>query len=293
MITEPVHLDGNGRRLTLVGDGFFGTIAGLDEAIYHATSRLSAHGSALILGRCPSIYKYRQDHPKPPTRALEDGKIFHALLLEPTKATAIYTPLYEGFDGRTKDGKAAMAEISAAGRSPVPYETWGRLTAMAAAVRRHPMLGGVFGAGQEELSLFWQDDLWATHVPLKARPDWLPKEGRLILDVKTSDGASPGDLERDMVNYGYHYQAAQYEEGALKLGLRDDPKFVMVVVEKEPPYEVVIARPSDEAITLARGKLGDARRIYAKCQETGLWPGYTDDVIELGLPGWVRRAEGL
>jgi hypothetical protein len=32
-----------------------------------------------------------------------------------------------------------------------------------------------------------------------------------------------------------------------------------------------------------------ASAVFAECLESGKWPGYADDVIQLSLPGWAER----
>ena len=35
----------------------------------------------------------------------------------------------------------------------------------------------------------------------------------------------------------------------------------------------------------------EAIDLYARCMETGVWPGYSDDIVTIGLPAWV--GEGI
>jgi hypothetical protein len=44
------------------------------------------------------------------------------------------------------------------------------------------------------------------------------------------------------------------------------------------------------ALRIGRDLNRQAIEIYARCSESGVWPGYSDDVESVPLPAWVERA---
>ncbi len=67
------------------------------------------------------------------------------------------------------------------------------------------------------------------------------------------------------------------------------PAFVFVMQEKEPPYVVTVCQLSYGALELGRQRNERALNIYRRCRQTGVWPGYSDDIEEIPLPAWVER----
>lgn len=127
----------------------------------------------------------------------------------------------------------------------------------------------------------------------RARLDWLPDYAparRVIIpDFKTTESAHPDDLRRAIYNYGYHLQAAAYIDAAQAVGHATDAAFVLIAQEKTPPYLVTVVQPDPPALDIGRDQNRRALELYAECTATGRWPGYTDDVAEIALPGWVER----
>ena len=76
------------------------------------------------------------------------------------------------------------------------------------------------------------------------------------------------------------------------LGLDDDPAFVFIFQEKNPPYLVNVVQLDDEAMEAGRQRMRIACEMFHGCTETGIWPGYCDynqDPDVISLPPWVAR----
>ena len=264
----------------------------MDAEIYHADpcepASLSSSGARLILDTCPAVFWYQRDHPEPATRALDFGNACHAILLEGEKVFFERNEvLPEDFNGRTKVGKALVAEIEEAGRTPLRHEEWQQIQSMLKALRDHPFAMAAFENGNVEKSLFWRDrffDVWR-----RARPDFLPSAGRILADFKTARSVRPDDLRREIANLGYHMQAEWVMDAVQALEIIEDPKFVFIFQEKTPPYLIVPVEL--EGHTLAWGRLENQRalKLFADCLQSGHWPGYAEDVMQLALPQWEER----
>jgi hypothetical protein len=100
-------------------------------------------------------------------------------------------------------------------------------------------------------------------------------------------------LVRPFWKFGYHLQAAWYRRLLIETGVSSDPDFVFVAVEKEPPYLVSVIRYDDEALAEGDRLNRAAIDTYARCMETGIWPSYVDEAVEIGLPPYAFDDEEL
>ena len=143
------------------------------------------------------------------------------------------------------------------------------------------------GAGESEYSYTWVDP--KTGVKCKARMDRYSPEvpGGAIVDLKTTRDASPDRFRKDIFNYTYYLQAALYLRGAQALD-RDLDHFVIVAVEKKPPYGVQVYRISDALTKEVKGQLNDLLYLYSACMENDEWPGYPDEIRDISVPSWAH-----
>lgn len=263
----------------------------LAERLYHADPALSSSGARAIL-KSPARFAYDRVHGRPDTQAFDEGKAAHSLVL------GTGAPLVVPRDGlgvpysdwRSDDAKAQVAAARAEGCVPVKADQLAAVRAMVAAVRRHPRAGALLdrdGPGQPEVSGFWLDS--ETGAECRVRFDWLRPDA--IVDLKTTDDASPHGFARSAAKYGYHQQDPWYRDGAAALGLGDLP-FVFVVVEKDPPHLVACYELDDEALAAGWRRNRRALELFARCTETGRWPGYPEHIQRLSLPRWAVTDTG-
>lgn len=262
--------------------------------VYHAdpvpAGSLSSTGARLLLSpSCPAVYRYRADHGEAESRTFDLGHAAHRQVL----GDGADLVRVDADNWRTNAAKAARDAAYAAGQTPLLAAEYEQVQAMAAALRAHPTASALFrpGTGTAERSLFWIDAEFG--VWRRARLDWLPDwvGGRLIIpDYKTCASAEPGALAKSMNTFGYNQQASWYLDGVQALGLAgdDEPAFVLVCQEKTAPYLVTIGEPDRTALHWGRLRNRKALDVYRHCQATGVWPGYTDDVVSLPLPRWAE-----
>lgn len=270
-----------------------GIYAGIDAAAYHAdrdmapAPSLSSSGARKLLTACPAVYWYERERPPEPSEALDVGTAAHEWLLEGETWPQRFTVLPADHSGATKDGKARVAAIREAGKRPLKAEDFATIRAMKAALEAHPFAAAAFKNGRAEQSIYWQDA--ETGIWCRARPDWLPNAGAILVDYKTCRSAAPEDLRRAIADYGYHQQAAWYCDGVRAVGRIERPRFAFVFQEKTPPYLVVVVALTDTAEQWGRLLNQRARAIFAACLRAGHWPGYADDVVTLDLPEWSEK----
>lgn len=260
-----------------------------DERDYHAHEALSSTGARKLLPPgTPARFHYERQHPKAPTEAMILGKAAHRLTLG--AGARIEVADYPDF--RTKEAREWRDGVLAADSVPLLADSdkWRRVQGMKAALDADPIYRRLFDPdrGRPEVSLFWLEG----DVPCRARFDFLPDpiDGRrlVIPDYKsTSKLAHPLEFARSAAEYGYPMQDDFYRRGARAL-IDQDPAFVFVVQETEPPYLVsfVQVRPDDQRLAEARNDL--ALSIFAACTAADQWPGYGSEVHQLDMPAWWR-----
>jgi hypothetical protein len=287
-----------------------------EEEYFAATYALSSSGAKDILD-CPARYKWKRDHPER-KKEFDYGSAAHKLVLgagpeiqvvdaarlaelasraPDTKTAKLWGDTAAKGDPdswATSAAKAAKAQARSAGRVPILAADLVHVKAMAAEIRLHPLAAALFNpdCGLPEQSLFWHDPEFGIHR--RARLDWLPdpRGGRFIIgDYKTTTNASPDAIRRAVGDWAYHVQHAWYCEAVRACGLDDDPAFVFIFQEKEPPYLIHPVQLDAAAIRSGDIACKAACERFRDCTKTDLWPGYPyePDITTVSLPPWKTR----
>lgn len=268
--------------------------------LYHSATltpspALSSGGARMLVGECPAMFHYRYlDPTRPPEnkRAFDIGGALHLLTLEPHLFDARVFVI-DADDYRTKGAQEAKQRAYLNRRIPLLEHEAGTIRAMRDAIMAHPVAGKAFSGGVAERTYAWRDP--ATGIWCKARPDYTPDHLRYFVDVKSSTSANPAAFAKRVWDLGYHQQAAWYLDARHAVdGIRPE-RFAFVVVAKEAPHLVSVCWLDEE--TLAWGALQNerARRIFADCLASSVWPGYrepdkteTDSAFTVSLPPWAK-----
>jgi len=137
---------------------------------------------------------------------------------------------------------------------------------------------------EPERSAWWEDA--ETGLLCKGRFDEIGRRAGVIVDLKTTRDASREAFSRAIYTIGYYIQAAHYIAGAKALGI-DADRFGIIAVEKDPPYAVAIYEVSGAALYDGERERRKLLELYAQCEESGEWPGYPQEVVEIDLPVWA------
>lgn len=274
--------------------GFSPGVYDMPDAEYHGIKwALSCSGAKLLLPpSCPAIFRYRQDHPPKPKPHYDLGHAAHKAVLgvgaEIRYISSVDAKGNPSAGWATKDAQAQRTKAYADGAIPILEEDRWIVEGMAAKIRDHPIASALFNPnnGKPEQSLFAEDP--RTGLPLRGRLDWLPNAtpGRrmIIGDYKSATTAEPGAISRAMANYGYFQQDAFYSALVRTLGLDEDPAFVFVFQETEPPWVVTVAELDEDAKQIGRGLNARAIDTFIDCMTADTWPAYAADVIRVSLP---------
>lgn len=279
-----------------------GAYPGIDTLDYHRNQNLlpgpsiSSSGLKTLLSRSPRHYWF--DSPLNPDRPPEPdkphfnvGKAAHDMLLLSDRWPECYFVLPEDFNARKTseqaDYHAAREEARAAGKCVLTFAEAETVAAMAASLRENEFAAAALSNGESEVTLAWQDK--ETGVWLRARPDFLPHKRKIIPDLKTAANGSPQAFRRAIDQFGYHMSAALYWDAIREVFGTEPTNWLHVVLEKEAPHVTSLYELPSEDIERGRWLNRKAIRTYAGCLSADRWPGYADEPIQCGLPGWSRK----
>jgi hypothetical protein len=268
----------------------------LDEDVYHRdpvpAGSLSFSGAKKLLPpSTPARFKYDLDHPPAPSQSMELGTAAHKLVL----GSGPHLAVVDAENWRTSAARAEADEIRTAGGIPLLPGEYAQVKAMAAAIRAHPVASALFDpdrGGHAEQSLFWADE--AAGIWRRARLDWMPDlDGPrpILADLKTTGKqADPRSIARAMTDYRYFMQSPWYADGVKAITGLDLP-FVFCFLETNPPYLISVVQLDGEAVRAGRMWNAVACERYRDCTESGIWPGYGNEVHRIVLPAWVARGD--
>ncbi|MEM7227281.1 MAG: PD-(D/E)XK nuclease-like domain-containing protein [Planctomycetota bacterium] len=259
----------------------------LDPETYYglpfaSNSRLS------LLKKSPLHLRHALDAGDFDTEALRFGRDAHVCILEPHRFDDEYA-IGPDVKLNTGAGKEAWAQFESEneGKTLVRGGPGADMLAMRRAVLAHPMANTLLsGSGANELSLIWDDP--TTGVRCKARADRFTAAAGVasFVDLKGVRDASPYGMSKAVAQYGWHRQAAMYIDGAFAI----EPAnrwYIIIAVEKTPPYAVGVYEMNEEAIDAGRRERDKLLKLWMQCHERDEWPGYGDGILDLNLPGWA------
>lgn len=264
----------------------------VDNAAYHAHPAVSKSHLDEI-NRSPLHYWARFLDPNrivpPPTPAMVIGTALHTHVLEMTEWDKQFVIAPDGIDRRTKAGKEEWAafEAEANGKTVLKREDGELIAAMGRAIYGHPAAAMLLAmSGKAETSHFWTDE--KTGLECKCRPDWLFDDCSVIVDLKTTEDASPMGFRKSIGQYAYHKQAAWYLHGLEQATGVCPTQFVFIAVEKKPPYAVGVYAADAEMIKAGWEVAERNLERIAECRVAGRWPGYSEEIEPISLPPWMR-----
>lgn len=264
----------------------------ISAAEYHAVRAVSNTGISKLL-TSPAHFQYWLENPDEQTEAMIIGSVFHCLALEGQEFDQRYHVMQNS--RATNAGKQEEAEALLAGQTVITKSVYQIANDLATAALSDAYISRLLRSptAQRESSIFWTEEVGGVSIPCKARLDFMDnieKFGLLVMDLKSSKTAHPDRLPRVITERGYHRQAWWYMRALSALGLTPR-KFLLGVVEKTPPHIVTPATVQPEAVEQGGSECQRALAVYAECQSKNYWPGYADQIIEVGLMPWAYQKE--
>lgn len=258
-------------------------VHGMSDIEYHARPEVSSTEARLVL-QSPAKYRWRKDNPPliDDSPKFDIGKAVHAKVLGQGADVVVV----DADDWRTKAARETREDARVAGKAPLLTREFEAVNAMAESVLAHTTARAILSqSGDTEVSLFADVD----GVPTRARFDFLPDktERRTVAaDLKTTTDASKKQFESSVARYEYAVQRAWYLDTLNATTGDETAEMVFIAVEKEPPYLVAVyqlpAVWAEKGHTMAR----KAAQTWRACTDSGVWPGYPDEVQLLDEPMW-------
>ena len=228
--------------------------------------------------------KLNPDWVREEKRAFDVGTVCHQLLLDGAAGVQVLR-----FDSwRTNAAKEQAAAARQHGLVPLLEHEWTLVDQAMSTIRERladrsddpPM----FTDGEPEVALVWEE----AGVLCRARLDWLSNDQRIVDDFKTASNAEPNAFSRkSFFDYGYDLQAAFYARG-VRAVFGVDPTFRLLVLEKEPPFELIVFDAAPDVLELANAKIDWALSVWRDCLANDSWPGYPARTHSVTLPPWAE-----
>jgi PDDEXK-like domain of unknown function (DUF3799) len=272
----------------------------ITNAEYHADPVVDGSVSSTVVRLmtppkgAPALARHYLDQGREPKGHYDLGSAFHADLL------GIGAEIVEvkAKSWQTKCAQEERDAARAAGQTPLLTAEVEAIRAMVEAARVHEITGPLFEPGMftAEFVLVWRDP--ETRLMCRAMIDGVPHYDRrmLLVDLKTTGGDSdPDSLSQAIARFKYHQQFAFYEAGARILGLAEEIVPFIVYISTKPPH-IITARPvGARSLDWGHRQNRAALHQYARCLETGRWPGYDDprnhaELRPIEIPRWAEYA---
>ena len=278
-----------------------GIYSGIPNEIYHgqltATPSVSRSGLSTILQVSPRHFWHdsylnpnREDDA--PSKAVALGSAAHHLILGEDSFRRYFVVRPDQWDSwRSGAAQQWRAEAEAAGLTVLVPEQMTAIRGMAESLALEPLVRLGILNGLIEHSIVWQDA--ETGVWLKVRPDCIPRDGVDVADLKTVARITDDDLSRSVGDTGMNIQGAMIREALRVVAGIEVRDFIPVFVESKPPHCVQIRALAQEDLELGHRQFRTAVRRFARCIETGVWPGPAapgGEASYLGMKPWARTA---
>jgi exodeoxyribonuclease VIII len=262
------------------------------ESDYYKIKALS-HSMLSCLAQNPMECKMRyvDDPPTLPPKdsaAFAMGHAVHCLALEPDEFEDRFVS-FPKVDRRTKEGKEFAARFEAENKGKIILDPQEFQDAMACvqALNNHPEFAAIMEQPRR-VEVPFEFDLFGHKF--KAKPDAIIDSTRLILDIKTTDDASPHRWQWSAVDYGYHRQQIIYQE-ALRQATGKGYRFVFAVVEKPKPSTrgipptVALYELDPDTVLMGYEDTQKLVQDYETRRETNDWQQpYSSGIVPLRLP---------
>lgn len=214
--------------------------------------------------------------------SLKLGTAIHMAILEPERFESTYV-VFPGKVRRGKQWEEFEREQTRAGKLVVSATEYGKALATRNAVHRNKRAMAYLSGGQPEVTLEWEIAGDGFRFECKGRADYI---GDAIVDLKSTQCASPRAFAASAAKYGYFGQAAWYSDGAA-LALKQRKPFVIIAVESNAPHVVTVFRVPEAAIEHGRQQYSRLLGTLDYCQKRNFWGGYTEaEEIDLEVPEW-------
>lgn len=246
----------------------------VSNADYHAETRLLSNSTKECFRRSKKLYYQtfvtKELPPAKPTEAKKFGTQFHMAVLEPELFRESYYQEPDVGDRRKKVAKDALAELALnnPGREGIKHEHWLKLQRMRDAVLATAESRKVIEhLGPVEQSLVWTCP--ETGLACKCRRDKVLTGRDTVVDIKTTEDASPEGFKVAACRYGLHRNADWYQGGHHEV-FGAELRYLFLLVSKTT-YECALYELDNESLNKASVDNLRIKRDLAECFATNNW----------------------
>ena len=134
------------------------------------------------------------------------------------------------------------------------------------------LVKGLLQNGEPEKIIQWYNKTY--DVNCKGMLDYYRESADMIVDLKTTKDASYNGFMRSVKKYKYHKQAAFYLDAV------QATRFIIIAVEKTPPFNINVFELGDDMIDEGRDMYNHELEVYKYCEENDYWPGAGFDPLD-------------
>ena len=216
---------------------------------------------------------------------MELGTIIHHAVLEPEIPLESLVAVSPYVDYRTKEAREWRDSQRAAGKIIATEEEVGIAYACAEVFREE--YAQKFQADlQTEVAVFGK--IGETEV--KGMIDIVPQGLDCLIDLKTTSSIdSLENLQRNIVNRGYHWQAALYLDLWNAASGENRTRFVFCFMETDHPHEAAWVELSENLIDIGRAGYMNAIAKWQQCVATGTWPKSVEGIAMIETPKYIQQ----
>jgi len=195
-------------------------------------------------------------------------------------------------DLRNKKGRDFKETAQKEGKPLIKADDYQIMLDMKKSLENHSTAKALLSSeGPREISGFWIDK--RTGLECRLRADLITSQTTIVVDLKSTVDARLEPFMRQLCNLHYHWQAAHYLQGVSKITGLQHKDFVIIAIEKEPPYAVAVYRLDDAMIYCGQEELKVLMDRFRECKEKDNWPAYSDMVQAISLPEWYFKRANL
>lgn len=246
----------------------------IDHEAYHREHRLVSNSSKECFRRSRKLYYQRHVTqalpPEKPSEAKNFGTQLHMLVLEPERFQQRYYQEPDVGDRRKKAAKDALRELQEhnVGREGIKYELWEKLQRLRESVMATAECRKVIEhAGPVEQSLVWTCP--ETGLACKCRRDKVLEGRDTVVDLKTTEDASPEGFKITACRYGLHRNADWYQQGHHEV-FGTELRYLFMLLSKTT-YECALYELDVDFLNTGYSENLSLRRALVDCYLTNNW----------------------
>lgn len=250
----------------------------VDEYFSHSAMNVSLLSA---IDKSPANFAWRKENRQVDTDALRIGRICHLAALELDR----FSKEVIVFRGVRRGKKWDEFQAQNSDRLIVSESEYATAVGVSMALGSHPVAGPLLNGGEYEQSCIWAHP---SGRECKVRFDLVDVDRELIVDLKTTRDASNDSFGRSAHSYLYNARAAFYCD-AYEQTHGHTPRYVLIAVEKVPPYHIGCYELDPEDLETGRAKYERWLATLDQCERTNRWPGLNnDELVDLRMPPWSR-----